>query len=329
MAEHDDPDDLQDPRVSDAYRGLGKENPPEAIDAAVLAASRRAVRAGPRTAGARVRRWALPVSIAAVVVLTMSLTLRVQLERPDLESAVPAPSAPVAEQARPADEKDAPRVAALEAKEEMRATAKQNLPADVRAKAKPTAKSPVALEPAPSPRTAASARDAGEREQSALVRKAMKTPPARTEARPAAKRAPAPAPAARGFVQEPPAPASSPAEPGAAAPLGAAAAPSAPSATRPDTATGLARQAPAEAAASAGRAESRMSVEDRVQESVAKADKADAELSPREWLERIARLRREGRTKEADESLAAFRRRYPDYVIAKEMRDAVLGDTAR
>ena len=72
-----------------------------------------------------------------------------------------------------------------------------------------------------------------------------------------------------------------------------------------------------------------MSVEDRIQPAMKNAGKRDADLAPRDWLERIAKLRREGRTKEADDSLAAFRRRYPDYVIAKEMRDAVLGDTAR
>ncbi len=315
MAEHDD---HEDPRLSGAYQRLGKENPPQAIDAAILAASRRAVRARPVATGGRLRRWALPISIAAVVVLTMSVTLRVQLERPDLESALPA-----------ADDKDAPSAAALESKEEMRASAKQNQPADVRAKSKPTVKSPAALESEPSApsalskRSAPSVRGAGEREQSAPAREAMRTPPARTEAPPAAKRAPAPAPAARGFVQEPPAPASAPAEPAAAAGLGAV---GVPSEARPDAAPGLARQAPAEADSNVGRAASRMAVEDRVQPLAEKAGKADADLSPRPWLERIAKLRRDGRTQEADESLAAFRRRYPDYEIPKELRAAVLGE---
>lgn len=299
MAEHDDPND---PRVSGAYQGLGKENPPQAIDAAILAASRRAVRARPQGTSARARRWAIPLSIAAVVVLTMSLALRVQLERPDLESALPV-----------ADDKDAPSAAAVESKAEMRSSAKQNRPADVGAKAKPTAKSAAALE------SAASVRGAGEREQSAPAVEAMRTPPARMEAPPAAKRAPAPA--ARGFVQAPPAPASSPAEPAAAARLGAA---GAPSAARPDAATGLARQAPAEADSNAGRAASRMAVEDRVPPLAENAGKLDE--SPRAWLERIAKLRRDGRTKDADESLAAFRRRYPDYEIPKELRAAVLGE---
>ncbi len=310
MAEHDDP---RDPRVTEAYQGLGNENPPEAIDAAILAASRRAVGARPTVAGARARRWALPISIAAVVVLTMSLALRVQLERSDLESAEPTPSVsavPPAARSPAADDKDAPRSAALESKEEMRATAKQNQPADALAKSKPAAAPSAAVESKPS------VRGAGEREQSAPARKALKTPPMRTEA---------PQAAAPGFVPAPPAPAPSPAEP-AAAPLGAAAASGA---ARPDVATGLARQMPAEADANAGRAASRMAVEDRVQPLAEKAGKADADLSPRDWLERIATLRRDGRAKAADESLAAFRRRYPDYEIPKELRDAVLGEAAR
>ena len=64
-------------------------------------------------------------------------------------------------------------------------------------------------------------------------------------------------------------------------------------------------------------------VEDRAKASADTIGKRDE--APREWLERIARLRREGHIKEADESLAAFRKRYPDYEIPKELRDAVLG----
>src|SRR6266404_1097263 len=50
---------------------------------------------------------------------------------------------------------------------------------------------------------------------------------------------------------------------------------------------------------------------------VAKAD------SPEAALERIAELRRQGKYDEADKALAEFRRRYPDYRIAAEMRKKV------
>jgi len=47
---------------------------------------------------------------------------------------------------------------------------------------------------------------------------------------------------------------------------------------------------------------------------------ARAELSPQAWLERIAELRKQGRTREAEESLAEFRKRYPDYRIPEPPR---------
>jgi len=78
-----------------------------------------------------------------------------------------------------------------------------------------------------------------------------------------------------------------------------------------------------EDAQGAGRLSLRALPEDRARASAEMAGKKDE--SPREWLERIARLRREGRVKEADDSLAEFRRRHPDYEIPKEMREAVLG----
>jgi len=51
--------------------------------------------------------------------------------------------------------------------------------------------------------------------------------------------------------------------------------------------------------------------------------KAEAE-TPQRWLERIAKLREAGRHKEADESLAQFRRRHPGYEIPEAMRARVL-----
>lgn len=60
-----------DARVSRGYRALGAEPPPPALDEAILAAARR-----------RRARWTVPVSIAAVVVLAVGVTLRLQLEPP-------------------------------------------------------------------------------------------------------------------------------------------------------------------------------------------------------------------------------------------------------
>jgi hypothetical protein len=54
-----------------------------------------------------------------------------------------------------------------------------------------------------------------------------------------------------------------------------------------------------------------------------RAERAAAEEAPERILERIAELRRQGKHDEADKALAEFRRRYPDYRIAEEMRKKV------
>ena len=48
-----------------------------------------------------------------------------------------------------------------------------------------------------------------------------------------------------------------------------------------------------------------------------------AERSPEQWLQGIAELRRQGRHEEAEQALAEFRKRYPDYRISKEVLEQV------
>lgn len=56
----------------------------------------------------------------------------------------------------------------------------------------------------------------------------------------------------------------------------------------------------------------------------AKPESAAAQTeTPEAWLERIAKLRREGRHEEADKALAEFRKRYPDFRITREMLEQV------
>ena len=52
----------------------------------------------------------------------------------------------------------------------------------------------------------------------------------------------------------------------------------------------------------------------------AEAKRAEAELTPQAWLERIAELRKQGREREAQESLAEFKKRHPDYKIPESLR---------
>lgn len=73
-----DPD--RDDKVSAAYRGLGGDEPPRALDEAILAAARR-----------RPVRWRVPVSIAAVLALAVGVTLRMQPQGPESEPVALAP----------------------------------------------------------------------------------------------------------------------------------------------------------------------------------------------------------------------------------------------
>src|SRR5258706_13682555 len=68
-------------KLNAAYRALPREEPGVALDSAILAASRRALAKSSAS-----RRWAAPVSIAAVLVLAFGVTLRMQQEKPGVES---------------------------------------------------------------------------------------------------------------------------------------------------------------------------------------------------------------------------------------------------
>jgi hypothetical protein len=88
----DDRDTSMDEGVRALYRGLPADAPPPEFDAAILSAARQEVAVRPK------RSWAVPVSLAAVIVLSVAVTLRVEEERPGLEP-VPlakAPTAPLA-----------------------------------------------------------------------------------------------------------------------------------------------------------------------------------------------------------------------------------------
>jgi len=143
-------DPERDTRVSQHYRALGREEPPPGIDAAILAAARR-----------RRSRWAVPVSIAAVVVLAVGVTLRVQMEErrgadevvlsPQVMQTPPPAAAPARKAARDAAPLLQSEPARPEAKREMRS---------MQAPASPTvAASPQAREaPAPVAASALSGR---------------------------------------------------------------------------------------------------------------------------------------------------------------------------
>lgn len=75
-----------DPKISEHYRELPREEPPRALDEAILAASRRAAEArpAPLVVPTGRRRWYFPVA-AAVIVLAVAVVAHVERERPDEE----------------------------------------------------------------------------------------------------------------------------------------------------------------------------------------------------------------------------------------------------
>lgn len=103
----------RDRELSRIYRDADAPEPPQRIDDAILAASRRAAGAGPRSARTGLaRRWHMPAALAATVILTVTLTLMV-LEQPSepetmrsvpvlREPAAPAPAQSPSAESRPA-----------------------------------------------------------------------------------------------------------------------------------------------------------------------------------------------------------------------------------
>ena len=251
-------------KLDESYRRLAREEPSASIDTAILAASRRALGRPSLT-----RRWAMPVSIAAVLVLAVGVTLRMQQEQPGIELQEPAARIAPPQAAAPAPERKpaeaAPEVARVEV-EQAPAPEKKLLK---RAAPKPFADSRNVI-PAPAPAA----------------------PPAAAPAAPPAPEPQAIAP-----------PRAEPALP-AAPPARAAAAPSAQGSAALQS---VAPRAKREAAADSSR-----------------EVKAAVILSDEEReLERIARLRAEGKHEEADKALEEFRRKHPAFRIPEAMWERV------
>lgn len=106
-----------------AYRDAATESPPAALDTRILAAAARAVQPPPRRFA---RRWAAPLSLAAVVMLSVGVVLRIvhegALENPEQLSTPPAvaPAEPTVreESTRPAPVSPVPQAPAAKATRE-------------------------------------------------------------------------------------------------------------------------------------------------------------------------------------------------------------------
>jgi len=99
MSDHDD-------KVRGAYGELPRDEPPEALDRAIMSSARHALER-PRVR----RQWAVPVSVAAVLVLALGITLRMQREEPGIETSLPSREQPRSQVEPPKVEKEDLRVA--------------------------------------------------------------------------------------------------------------------------------------------------------------------------------------------------------------------------
>lgn len=183
MAEHE-----HDDAIRQRYRDLPREEPPRAVDDAILAAARRELetRPAPLVAPSGRLRWMFPVAAAAVIVLSALVTLHIQREQPDLELAsAPPPTSPAPPQkdeaAAPKPPAEAPIRGALpeqgkeeaSGRKEAAGLARERRQAEPQVRAKPPA-------PGPSPAPQMQTRPA---EQAASA--APRAPEAAIAARPA------------------------------------------------------------------------------------------------------------------------------------------------
>lgn len=321
----------RDPRLARIYAAVGGEEPPAEVDAAIKAAARRAVGSGPAIAGAapRARRnWHVPVSLAAVLVLSVSLVTLVREEKGGELTQVPAPaSVPAAPPVAQAPELQPKTVDG---------TVMKDAPVPAEAYRDGAAK--------PAPVTSANEAKGppGHREKSAAApsRKMEEADAAVRANVPRTETVLAPAPVVGGAtgaaVPAPVAPAP-PREAEAAREVASADSPRAPPpAPAPVVAAKPAQGLPAETKLSTpmveGRIEDRARVTERpVLRSARRDAPAAAAASPSrpawlaeldnqtadKWLERLAEFRREGRMADADLLLAEFRKRFPDHPVSR------------
>lgn len=268
MTTERDDAELRDAQVSARYRELAHEEPSARLDAAILGAAR--ARATRHRAGGR--RWAVPLSLAAVVVLSVLVTTRIQEQAADLEP-FERPSAAQIE--KPAEPVSPPRAAVDSARQGANEASPLSPPRETTAQA---------ARPAPRAETAPQS-----------VKKRGPVPFSAPASEP---QTPAPARAADMEMGRQPERNAAGAAP--------APAPTAPPALTDQTQTPGVARAVAPAVTREG------------------AQRSAQEETPEKWLERIAKLRSEGRHAAADETLAEFRRRYPDYRIPDEMRAKVM-----
>jgi hypothetical protein len=295
MSEPGNTDDYDDDAltVARAYRHAPSAEPSSGLDDAIRAAARREVGARPLPRGrSLLHRWATPVSIAAVVVLTVSIGLLSVDEKPEM---VPQP---MRELSRPSPEsvKEIPRDANDRPKTVMPAERTESTPA------------------------ATAAGELVDKPKQPAVRD--ETLPLLENKRNAAPVAPAAGPVApkrqRDYDIKTQAPPSADAidqnqVAGRRAP--ATEPPSAPAHTEQGLEKFETQRKPDARGVAPESTESRALLRPK-----AAAVPTDHVEAAEDWMKRIVDLHRDGKTEEARAELEKFQRRYPDYPLPAELR---------
>jgi hypothetical protein len=286
----DDYDDDDARAVVRAYRHAPSAEPPSALDDAIRAAARRVVGARPQPLGRSwLQRWTGPVSIAAVVVLTVSVGLLSVDEKPEM---VPQP---MHQLVRPSPEsvKEIPRVASDRPKTVMPAERTESAPAAT-----------AAGELVDKPRQPA-VRD----ETLPLLEKKQNVAPAAGPV----------APKRQGDydikTQAPPLADAIDQNQVAGRRAAATEPPSAPAHTEQGLEKFETQRKPDARGVAPESTESRALLRPK-----ATAVPTDHVEAAEDWLKRIVDLHRDGKTEEARAELEKFQRRYPDYPLPVELR---------
>jgi hypothetical protein len=282
---------VSDPRLERLYREAAREGPPAHLDAAILAAARREVGARPRASSYVLRRWHVPVSIAAVVVVSVSLVILVREEGGERIGEIRRPPA-----AAPAERSDAaptqtpPTVAKQAAQPQLEESARA---------AQGASREEQRLLSAPS-----IVQDTTGRERDSAAASGVRLATPETAAAP-----PSPSfPAAPPQLAQERATAPAAADRVATGRLGAAA---------PEPIEK--RTAPAADAPPARTTARALAVKPALQERPPVWQGFEKE-PPEKWLLRIEALRREGRAAEAEEMRAEFKRRFPGHPLAQDAK---------
>jgi hypothetical protein len=291
--------DARDDELRARYRALATEEPSVALDDAIRAAARRAVASAP--GGSRrstAQRWAVPVSLAAVLFLSFGVVMHMQQETPSVESELrgappPAASSTAAPPPKVTDEiaRDKPSEVAIAPEPRKAKKVAEPPPAPV------PAAPPAPAAPPPPSATAPTVQTAPLMKQEAVKEKlSAAQDEAKRDAAPAQATAASPAPRPFSDTAAPPRPALE------------------------ERNVARSRREDEAGAAAGGITASRAKAQSFAAKPASSVDRlAPWPDTPEKKLERIEELRKAGRDPDADEAIARFRREHPDYRIPEDV----------